>query len=45
MRVHAHFKNIDEVIATIKAATINSKDCKKDFYKSGLSSLPDPYSI
>ena len=27
MRVRAHFKNIDEVIATIKAATIKNKDC------------------
>ena len=28
MRVRAHFKNIDEVIATIKAATIKNKDRK-----------------
>ena len=26
MRVHAHFKNIDEVIASIEAATIKNKD-------------------
>ena len=32
MRVRAHFKHIDEVIATIKAATIKNKDCKKDFF-------------
>ena len=41
MRVRAHFKNIDEVIATIKAATIKNKDCKKDFHDVCLSSLPD----
>ena len=28
MRVRAHFKNIDKVIATIKAATIKNKDRK-----------------
>ena len=33
MRVHAHF---DEVIATI-----NNKDCKKDFHDTGLPSPPD----
>ena len=37
MRVHAHFKNIDEIIATIK-----TKDRKKDFYDAGLPSSPDP---
>ena len=37
MRVHAHFKNIDKVIATIK-----NKDCKKDFHDAGLPSPPDP---
>ena len=42
MRVCAHFKNIDEVIATIKAATIKNKDCKKDFHDAGLPSPPDP---
>ena len=31
MRVRAHFKNIDELIATIKAATIKNKDRKKRF--------------
>ena len=41
MRVRAHFKNIDEVIATIKAATIKNKDRKKDFRDAGLPS-PDP---
>ena len=42
MRVRAHFKNIDEVIATIKTATIKNKDRKKDFYDAGLPSPPDP---
>ena len=42
MRVHAHFKNIDEIIATIKAATIKNKDRKKDFHDAGLPSPPDP---
>ena len=41
MRVRAHFKNIDKVIATIKAATIKNKDRKKDFHDAGLPS-PDP---
>ena len=42
MRVHTHFKNIDEVIATIKAATIKNKNRKKDFHDAGLPSSPDP---
>ena len=42
MRVCAHFKNIDEIIATIKAATIENKDRKKDFHDAGLPSPPDP---
>ena len=42
MRVRAHFKNIDEVIATSKAATIKDKDRKKDFHDAGLPSPPDP---
>ena len=42
MRVRGHFKNIDEIIATIKAATIKNKDRKKDFHDAGLPSLPDP---
>ena len=37
MRVRAHFKNIDEIIATIK-----NKDRKKDFHDAGLPSPPDP---
>ena len=41
MRVRAHFKSIDEVIATIKAATIKNKDRKKDFHDAGLPSPPD----
>ena len=40
MRVH--FKNIDEVIATIKAATIKNKDRKKDFHDAGQPFPPDP---
>ena len=42
MHVRAHFKNIDEVIATIKAATIENKDHRKDFHDAGLPSPPDP---
>ena len=42
MRVRAHFKNIDKIIATIKAATIKNKDRKKDFHDAGLPSPPDP---
>ena len=42
MRVRAHFKDFDEVIATIKAATIKNKDRKKDFHVAGLPSPPDP---
>ena len=41
MRVRAHVKNIDEVIATIKTTTIKNKDCKKDFHDAGLPSPPD----
>ena len=42
MRVRAHFKNIDEIIATIKAATIKNEDPNKDFHDAGLPSPPDP---
>ena len=42
MRVRAHFKNIDKIIATIKAATIKNKDRKKDFHDASLPSPPDP---
>ena len=42
MRVRTHFKNIDEIIATIKAATIKIKHRKKDFHDAGLPSPPDP---
>ena len=42
MRVRAHFKNIAEVIATIKAATITNKHRKKDFLDAGLPSPLDP---
>ena len=40
-RVCAHFKNIVEVIAMIKTATIKNKDRKKDFHYAGLPSPPD----
>ena len=42
MHVCAHFKNIDEIIAMIKAATIKNKDRKKYFHDAGLPSPPDP---
>ena len=43
MCVRAHFKNIDEVIATIKeAVTIKNKFRKKDFHDTALPSPPDP---
>ena len=42
MHVRAHFKNIDEIIATIKAATIKNKDREKYFHDAGLPSPPDP---
>ena len=42
MRVRAHLKNIDKIIATIKEATIKNKDRKKDFHDAGLPSPPDP---
>ena len=41
-RVRAHFKNIDEIVATNKAATIKNKDRNKDFHDAGLPSPPDP---
>ena len=41
MRVRAHFKNIDEIIATIKAATIKNTNRKKNFHDAGLPSPPD----
>ena len=42
MRVRAHFKIIDEIVATIKAATIKNKDRKKDFHDPGLPFPSDP---
>ena len=42
MCVRAHFKNIDEVIATIKAATIKNKDRKKDFHDADVPSPTNP---
>ena len=41
MRMRAHSENIDEVIATFKAATIKSKNRKKDFHHADLLSPPD----
>ena len=41
MRVHAHFKNIDDVIATIKATPIKNKDRKNNFHDAGLPSPLD----
>ena len=38
----AHFKNIDEVITTIKAATTKNKGRKKDFLDAGLPPPLDP---
>ena len=38
MRVRAFIKNIDDVVATIKAATIINKDRKNDFRQAGLPS-------
>ena len=42
IRVRAYFKNINEVIAKIKAATIKNKDRKKDVHDAGLPYPPDP---
>ena len=42
MHVRAHFENIDEIIAMIKAATIKNKNRKKDFHDAGLPSPSDP---
>ena len=41
MRMRANFKNNDDAVATIKAATIKNKYRKKDFREAGLLSLPD----
>ena len=40
MLVRAHLKNIDDVIATIKAATIKNKNRKKNFHDA---ELPSPF--
>ena len=40
--VSAFLKNIDDVVATIEAATIKNKDRKNDFREAGLSSPPVP---
>ena len=39
-RVRAHLKNTNEVIATIKTATIKNKNHEKDFYDAGLPARP-----
>ena len=41
MQVRGYFKNIDDVVATIKAATIKNKDRKKDYREAGLPLPPD----
>ena len=35
MRVCSFFKNVHDVVATIKTATIKNKNCKNDFRKAG----------
>ena len=40
MRVRAFVKNIDDAVATIKAAMLKNKDRKNDFRKAGLPSPP-----
>ena len=42
MRVRAHFKNIDAVVAAMKAATVKNKERCKDFRNAGLPSPPAP---
>ena len=42
MRVRAFFKNIHDVVATIRAATIKNNDLKNDFREAGLPSPPVP---
>ena len=44
-RFYAFFKNIDDVVATIEAATIKHKDRKNDFREAGLPSPPVPVII
>ena len=41
-QVRAFSKNVDDVVATIKAATIKNKDCKNDFGEAGLPSPQVP---
>ena len=42
MLVHAFFINIDDVVATIKTATIKNEDRKNDFCEARLPSPPVP---
>ena len=41
MRVREHFKNINNVVASMKAATIKNRDRKIDFREANLPSPPD----
>ena len=43
MRISAFFKNINDVVATTKAATIKNKDRKNDFPETGLPSPRTPW--
>ena len=40
MRVRAFVKNIDDAVATTKAAILKNKDRKNDFREAGLPSPP-----
>ena len=40
MRVRAFVKNIDDAVATTKAAMLKNKDRKNDFREAGLPSPP-----
>ena len=42
MRVQAHCKEIDYLIASVKAATIKNKDQHNDFREAGLPAPSDP---
>ena len=42
MRIRAFSKNMDDVVATIKAATIKNKDHKNDFGEAGQPSPSGP---
>ena len=40
VQIYVFFKNIDDVVAAIEAATIKNKDRENDFCEAGLLSLP-----